>query len=398
MLSTATSICREMNKPVLDLIRLNDDVFSCVLKIPYCQRDMYKNAFDLQISVSKDKTIHTLHREIVCDKIIIPEVYLYLPDSECCEKQYTDMGRIKFKINGDVSGSRISVTCRYNDVEMASLEREVDALTVSTYSRCEPGFSIKTDSRMLLANSYDIISEMHSELPKTTGLVWNGTVNDIIVNDVERLYDFVGGFSTLEGFCTSYLNNVICCVFHEKNLKNILIHETVHALLYNIQGFVQNRINRAVGLLVEGYCQHVMNDYTERKSVEKRGKLAMHYLQHYMDDIVLYFLDSEEQENKYTDILFSYELLPMLFSKWDDQGTLLKGILSLPESFAKICDDIQSMINIMVSENIDYDYVNEANELYGKAYEILFDSTDDTFLGNLAIFRRRIEDLYFGDY
>lgn len=385
-----------MCKPILNLRHLNGNVFSCVVKIPYGQREMYKNAFDLQINVSKDKMVYTFHREIVCDIIIIPEVYHYLSHSEVCDKLYTNMGKIKFRINGDVSGDRISLICRYEGVEIASLECDVDMLTVSEYSHFEPGFTIKTNSRKLLMLSYGIISEMRTRLPKISGLVWKGTVNYIIVNDVEGLYDFAEGFSTLEGFYASYLNNVICCVFDEKNLKSILTHETVHALLYNNYGFVQNGIDRASGLFIEGYCQHMMNVYTKRKGVEERGKLAMYYLRHYMDDIDRYFHNPEEQKYKYTDVLFSYELLPMLFSKWSNQMALHREIVSLPEGFAMICDETQRIISMMVTEIIDDDYVNEVNELFRRAYGILFDSTNDTILSNIARFRCRIEDLYFG--
>ena len=140
-----------------------------------------------------------------------------------------------------------------------------------------------------------------------------------------------------------------------------------------------------------------MNVYSNRTSSQKRYLCSKYYLKQYLNDLESYFNEKDIGSYEYTDILFSYEFIPYIFSMWEDQSHLLGDILSLPNSFSGICQKLQRLISTIDTSDLEL-YAMEASALYGEAFSCLFNSDNVSNADNIIQYRKKVEFLYFGDY
>lgn len=386
-----------MNSPIISVRRLENSVFSCTVKISLGDRSLFFKPFDIEIQALGELKTTVFRKSLYCDKTIIPEVDIFMMSNEQYKNLYTNIGIIKFKIHTLTDYTHLCVICLYEGYELARVNCSLSSLTETVFSYDCTDYTIKASSEGLLNIAREKIYNIRQKLPNLIGIEWNQKTNYIVVDEVEQIFDHVQVYNPFAGFYTAYQNYVICCIFEKSNTERILVHETVHALLSSHFNNFQGSTERIFRVFVEAYCQYIMNVYSNRTSSQKRYLCSKYYLKQYLNDLESYFNEKEIGSYEYTDILFSYEFIPYIFSMWEDQAHLLGDILSLPNSFSGICQKLQRLISTIDTSDLEL-YAMEASALYGEAFSCLFNSDNVSNADNIIQYRKKVEFLYFGDY
>lgn len=183
-------------------------------------------------------------------------------------------------------------------------------------------------------------------------------------------------------------------------MKNIITHETVHALLYNAYGLGADPIPRCQRIFVEGFCQYIMNSYVNRKSVYLRYMISSNLLKFHIEDLKNYLEKTYEVSNHHSDIIFSYDFLPYIFSQYGDSSSIIQTIFQLPSNLEEAALKLSELI--IKSEPIDEHVQNQAMKriiaLYNKTYDSLCNIFTERCIEDILQFRKKQEFLYFGDY
>lgn len=389
-----------MNEPILKIKHIDNNTFSCVLKISFADSQKYLDQFDLYIKIENNPN-NLLHNKIICDKIILPEVYNYFSDNVSVLSLYSNIGTLKFKLHNYFNGDKIIAVCKYNGIEICKTEYIIDDSIKCSYQDLQgENYKIYSNSSKLLNKSRSIISDLYTKLPIISNINWSTSITYFIVDDVEAIFDYVNGYNTLNSFCYTFHNNVICCIFDEQYLKNIITHETVHALLYNAYGLGADPIPRCQRIFVEGFCQYIMNSYVNRKSVYLRYMISSNLLKFHIEDLKNYLEKTYEVSNHHSDIIFSYDFLPYIFSQYGDSSSIIQTIFQLPSNLEEAALKLSELI--IKSEPIDEHVQNQAMKriiaLYNKTYDSLYNIFTERCIEDILQFRKKQEFLYFGDY
>ena len=389
-----------MSKMELKLKYIENYTYICSLKISYSDSKRYIKPFVFSIDVIKNGQKFNFSREIKCNKIIVPEIFNYYANGDVVQGIYTNIGTLKFKVNNVAVGDIIRVVCKYENEEIDQLQYIINDFKENVYhSKNNTEFIIHTNSLEVLEKSYDIVAKMVKRLPAILDMSWEGKIYYYIVDDVECLYDFVEKIDILNSYNMSYQDKIICCVFNKANMEKILIHETVHVILYKKYGFMMNSMLRMQNLFIEGFCQYIMNIYTRRQSCYKRYVVSLKYLLFFLDDIENYLNLSDENKLKYVDIIFSYEFIPYILLFWGSNESILRTIIDLPNNLFEVCEKIKKIVKKIDIKNENMRLIMEdTSTLYQEAYDILYNMSQPTCLDSILEFREKIENLYFGDY
>ncbi len=355
-----------------------NELIAYVLYSRKCYRKLIGKLF-FEVQILADNRTKILRKEINCIQILEPELLKYFKDDylDGLDNIPVVSDTIKFRVPGHSINiiSKITLLCKTEGQEIINKkeyfgEKLKVILNSNKYWRDFLGEKVSLFTNLSTNNNIkNLLNKIIEEVCGFCNLELRFPVQYYITNSILDIYGISRDFPITETNCLTAGNKVLVCLYSEKFLKNIITHETVHALLYQNYFIKKNNYLHWQTLCLEGYCQYVMNCLCKKKDSYIRFGNAIKNL---------YILDFCELKEKIFsenydmgDIIIQYEILPYIFEKWNEESNLLSDILCNFDKSKIIERKINKYFNLAV-EYIENKQILDLNKKYNNLYIVFF--------------------------
>lgn len=376
-------------------------------------RKYYKNLigkFFFEVQILADSKTKILKKEINCTQILEPELLNYFKDDYLNGLDDIPIisDTIKFRIPDDSINniSKITVLCKTEGQKIIKKKEyfgeELKLVLYSTeYWRNFFGEKVSLFTNLSINNNIkSLLNKIIDDICRFCHLELYFPIQYYVTNSILDIYGISRDFPISETNCLTVGNKVLVCLYSNMFLKNIMVHETVHALLYQNYFIKQNNYLHWQTLCLEGYCQYVMNYLCEKKDSYIRFGNAVKNL--YFSDFCKLKEQIFSENYDINDVVIQYEILPYVFEKWNEETNILSDILYNFDKEQIIKRKMNKYFNLAV-KCIENKKIIDLNEKYYDLYLEFFENvkmvnSEKQYYEYVRKYRCDIEMLRYCDY